>query len=89
MVFSSHIFIFYFLPTFLFIYYPLPFEWKGLYAKNTFITIMSYVFYGWLVPWFVALMLALRPGTIFAERSSPSRSSPMETEGGSHLRNCR
>ena len=58
MVFSSHIFIFYFLPTFLLIYYLLPFEWKGLYPKNTFITIGSYIFYGWLVPWFVALMLA-------------------------------
>jgi alginate O-acetyltransferase complex protein AlgI len=58
MVFSSHIFLFYFLPIFLIIYYSLPFQWKGLYPKNTFITIGSYIFYGWLVPWFVLLMLA-------------------------------
>jgi alginate O-acetyltransferase complex protein AlgI len=57
MVFSSHIFLFYFLPAFLIIYYMLPFRWKGLYPKNTFITLASYVFYGWLMPWFVLLML--------------------------------
>ncbi len=56
MVFSSHIFLFYFLPFFLLVYFLLPFRWKGLYVKNAFITIMSYVFYGWLVPWFVILM---------------------------------
>ena len=38
------------------VYFLLPFKWKGLYVKNTFITIISYVFYGWLVPWFVMLM---------------------------------
>jgi alginate O-acetyltransferase complex protein AlgI len=58
MVFSSSLFLFYFLPIFLIIYYLLPFQWKGLYLKNTFITFGSYVFYGWLVPWFVLLMLA-------------------------------
>ena len=57
MVFSSHIFLFYFLPVFLAIYYALPFKWKGFYLKNNFITIASYIFYGWLVPWFVVLML--------------------------------
>lgn len=56
MVFSSHIFLFYFLPFFLLVYFLLPFKWKGLYVKNAFITIMSYLFYGWLVPWFVILM---------------------------------
>jgi len=58
MVFSSHIFLFYFLPIFLIIYYLLPFQWKGFYLKNTFITVASYIFYGWLVPWFVLLMFA-------------------------------
>jgi alginate O-acetyltransferase complex protein AlgI len=56
MVFSSHIFLFYFLPLFLAVYFLLPFKFKGFYIKNTFITVMSYVFYGWLVPWFVILM---------------------------------
>lgn len=57
MVFSSHIFIFYFLPLFLLIYYLLPFQWRGIYMKNNWITIASYLFYGWLEPWFVILML--------------------------------
>jgi alginate O-acetyltransferase complex protein AlgI len=56
MVFSSHIFLFYFLPIFLVLYFLIPFKWKGLYTKNAFITLASYIFYGWLVPWFVILM---------------------------------
>ena len=56
MVFSSHIFLFYFLPIFLVIYYFLPFTWKRLYLKNTWITLASYVFYGWLVPWYIIPM---------------------------------
>jgi alginate O-acetyltransferase complex protein AlgI len=57
MVFSTHIFVFYFLPAFLLIYYLLPFQWKGLYLRNTFITIGSYIFYGWLMPWYIIPML--------------------------------
>jgi alginate O-acetyltransferase complex protein AlgI len=57
MVFSSHVFIFYFLPIFLLIYYLLPFNFKGFYLRNTWITVASYIFYGWLEPWFVILML--------------------------------
>lgn len=45
------------MPIFFLIYYLLPFNWKGFYLKNSFITISSYIFYGWLVPWFVVLML--------------------------------
>lgn len=56
MVFSSHIFLFYFLPIFLFVYYLLPFTWKNLYLRNTWITLGSYVFYGWLVPWYIIPM---------------------------------
>ncbi len=51
MVFTSHIFIFYFLPLVLLVYFNLPYRWR-----NLFITIMSYVFYGWWKPWFVLLM---------------------------------
>jgi alginate O-acetyltransferase complex protein AlgI len=57
-VFSSHIFLFYFLPIFLAVYYLLPFKWNGLYLKNSWITIASYIFYGWMMPWFVVLMFA-------------------------------
>ena len=51
MVFTSHIFIFYFLPITLLIYYLLPGK------RNLFLLCASYVFYGWWKPWFVALML--------------------------------
>src|SRR5436190_12854442 len=52
MVFTTHIFVFYFLPLFLGIYYSLPVRWR-----NAWITLGSYVFYGWWQPWFVILML--------------------------------
>jgi len=58
MVFSSHIFLFYFLPIFLLVYYILPFTWKNFYLRNSWITISSYIFYGWLVPWYIIPMLA-------------------------------
>ena len=51
MVFTTHIFLFYFLPLVLLIYYLLP------RYKNAFLTIASYVFYGWWAPWFVILMM--------------------------------
>lgn len=56
MVFSSHIFLFYFLPIFLLIYFLLPFKWKNLYVRNSWITLSSYVFYGWLMPWYLVPM---------------------------------
>jgi alginate O-acetyltransferase complex protein AlgI len=52
MVFTTHIFVFYFLPLFLLVYYNLPYRWR-----NVWITLGSYVFYGWWQPWFVSLML--------------------------------
>ena len=51
MVFTTHIFVFYFLPLFLLVYFNLPFRWR-----NAWITLASYVFYGWWQPWFVCLM---------------------------------
>lgn len=52
MVFTTHIFIFYFLPLFLVVYFGLPSRWRNLW-----ITVASYVFYGWWEPWFVCLMM--------------------------------
>lgn len=52
MVFTTHIFLFYFLPLFLLVYYGLPYRWR-----NFWITAGSYIFYGWWQPWFVLLML--------------------------------
>ena len=58
MVFSSQLFLFYFLPTFLVGYFVL----YKLHAKhsllNFFITVFSYIFYGWLEPWLVFLMFS-------------------------------
>lgn len=52
MVFSSHIFLFYFLPLALLLYYAAPRAWKSLV-----LTLLSYVFYGWWNPWYTLLML--------------------------------
>jgi len=56
MVFSSHIFLFYFLPLVLGVYYLM--HWRGVNIRwmNLFITVVSYAFYGWFEPWFVLLM---------------------------------
>lgn len=52
MVFSSHLFLFYFLPLALLIYYVLPRR-----GKHLGLTLLSYLFYGWANPLFVVLML--------------------------------
>lgn len=52
MVFSSHIFLFYFLPVALLLYYGARPAWRHLV-----LTVVSYVFYGWWNPWFMLLML--------------------------------
>ncbi len=65
MVFSSYIFLFYFLPLVLLIYYALPWLIRSLgksedilsRSRNGFLLVMSYVFYGWWNPWFILLML--------------------------------
>ncbi len=52
MVFSSHLFLFYFLPISLGLYYLMPGR-----GKNLLLTLLSYVFYGWSNPLFTLLML--------------------------------
>src|SRR4030042_5196312 len=54
MSFSSHIFVFYFLPIVLLGYYLIPQSLRFL--RTLFLLIASYTFYGWLNPWFVALV---------------------------------
>jgi alginate O-acetyltransferase complex protein AlgI len=51
MVFSSHIFLFYFLPLVLALYYILPFK-----ARTAMIAVSSYVFYGWANPLWAVIM---------------------------------
>lgn len=57
MVFSSHIFIFYFLPLVVGIYYLLLWRGAGSNVRHFFLTCAGMVFYGWWNPWFVLLML--------------------------------
>ncbi len=52
MVFSSHLFILYFLPALLLVYYATPGRFRALP-----LTLLSYLFYGWANPAFVVLML--------------------------------
>ena len=52
MVFSSHIFLFYFLPLVVAVYYLVPAAFR-----HPWLTLASYVFYGWWNPWFTLLML--------------------------------
>ena len=56
MVFTSYIFVFYFLPIVLAGYFALPARsaWR-----NAWLLITSYVFYGWWNPWYVLLMFAV------------------------------
>lgn len=56
MVFSSQLFLFYFLPTFLVGYFVLLKLGARHSWLNFFITVFSYIFYGWLEPWLVFLM---------------------------------
>lgn len=53
MVFSSHIFLFYFLPASLLLYYCMPRR-----GRNVVLTAISYLFYGWSNPLFTLFMLA-------------------------------
>jgi alginate O-acetyltransferase complex protein AlgI len=52
MVFSSHLFLFVFLPLVLLVYYASP-----RCLKHPLLTVCSYIFYGWANPLFVVLML--------------------------------
>ena len=52
MVFTTHIFVFYFLPLFLLVYFNLPYRWR-----NAWLTLASYVLSGWCEGWFLWLMV--------------------------------
>ena len=77
MVFSSHLFVYYFLPATLLVYYALPRAGRHLW-----LTLASYFFYGWANPAFMALMFVStaidyvcgqRIGALPAERVRPRR----------------
>jgi alginate O-acetyltransferase complex protein AlgI len=57
MAFTSHIFVFYFLPLLLVLYYLLP--GKSILLRNVLLILASYVFYTWLNPWFGVLLFGV------------------------------
>jgi alginate O-acetyltransferase complex protein AlgI len=56
MAFTSHIFVFYFLPGLLLIYYLLPS--RPNLPRNVFLLFAGCIFYAWLNPWFAAILFA-------------------------------
>jgi alginate O-acetyltransferase complex protein AlgI len=52
MVFTTHLFLFYFLPATLLLYYTLPRRWR-----TGFIGIISVLFYAWANPWWALVMM--------------------------------
>ena len=53
MIFSSHIFLLYFLPAFLLLYFLVPVKWR-----NVVLLVASIVFYAWGAPDFILILLA-------------------------------
>ena len=78
MVFSSHLFLFYFLPAALIVYYTSPRR-----GKHPALTVLSYAFYGWANPLFVVIMFASTVidyvcGLAIAGQFTASWSKPIE-----------
>ena len=73
MTFTSHIFVFYFLPLLLVVYYLIP--QKFLPLRNFFLVLVGYVFYAWLNPWFAVLLFCVSIANYFL-------SIVMEGQGG-------
>lgn len=94
MVFSSHLFLFQFLPLALLLYYIVPMR-----GKHLLLTLLSYVFYGWANPLFVLLMLGSTVidyfcGLLIANRLGKRWKEPIErlrtkSEGGTRQRSQR
>jgi alginate O-acetyltransferase complex protein AlgI len=78
MVFSSHLFLFIFLPLVLMFYYACPRRGRSLL-----LTVFSYVFYGWANPLFVVLMLVSTAIDFFAGRAI-ARGDP-RNRGGEYV----
>jgi alginate O-acetyltransferase complex protein AlgI len=57
MAFTSHIFVFYFLPLLLVLYYLIP--QKFILVRTMFLILAGYVFYAWLNPWFAILLFCV------------------------------
>lgn len=63
MVFTEDVFLFYFLPLVLAVYYLLPYDKvpkpgrSPYWLRNLWLTLMGYAFYSWFEPWFVLPMM--------------------------------
>ena len=64
MVFSSHIFLLYFLPAFLLVYFLVPARWR-----NMVLLMASVLFYAWGAPGFVLVLLASTAGGFYLVRA--------------------
>jgi alginate O-acetyltransferase complex protein AlgI len=76
-VFSSYLFLFYFLPAVLLLYYAVPRR-----TKHLLLTLVSYLFYGWANPLFVFLLLGSTTvdyfcGLVIAKHRLRDRGSPI------------
>ncbi|MCK5803147.1 MAG: MBOAT family protein [Lentisphaeria bacterium] len=88
MVFSSHLFLFYFLPFALILYYGAPRR-----ARHLILTLLSYLFYGWANPAFVLLMFTSTVidyicGLVMTRQFGTSWKQPVQplAKGGSRTR---
>jgi alginate O-acetyltransferase complex protein AlgI len=57
MAFTSHIFLFHFLPAILLLYCLAPQRWPAI--RNGLLLAAGYVFYAWVSPWFAGLLLGM------------------------------
>ncbi len=63
MVFTEDVFLFYFLPLVLGVYYLIPYQKNPkpgksqFWLRNLWLTVLGYVFYSWFEPWFVLPMM--------------------------------
>lgn len=83
MAFSSHIFLFYFLPVLLALYHALPARW--LAARNVLLLVAGYVFYAWIDPRLTLLLFSLTVVNYVLSRliaSSPTRRIQLLTTAG-------
>jgi alginate O-acetyltransferase complex protein AlgI len=76
MVFSSYLFLFYFLPAVLLVYYAAPRR-----ARHLLLTLASYVFYGWANPLFTLVLLASTTVDYLAGRVIGGRRGALGTRG--------
>ena len=71
MVFSSHIFLLYFLPVFLLAYFLVPSKWR-----NGVLLLASVLFYAWGAPDFILLLLASTVATFYLVRAMGRAKDP-------------